>query len=227
MITPSSAYWPLTPNSWAEYNYFTFGAGRYNPTTMGIEIDKAPVLTDQFRRTCVAVQHIQYPGIAICDTRPGVVPLPDWSNVDKVLFQGLYNGPGNPQYIGESGNDQDIGWIPECEITTSPITGEVLTGTCTGNMWDKTTGAVQSSAVNWKYKTIGPGPGVNGVYWWPQYPDQIMTALIERPEQSAGWVYNYIFARNVGLINFWWGWKRADNTMDPAQSWEWQITSHS
>ena len=224
---PTCPFWPLTANSWVEYDSYTFPKSSYDPASMRISIDTPNVLVDRFRRTHVPAPHLQYPAVAILDTRLGVVPAQDWSNVDRVLYQGLRAQTGAAAFIGESGDLTNEMWPPECEITVNPLAGETITDTSVGNSYDPASGMDVPFKVSWRYKTIGPGPGPNNTWWLSQYPDQMMTALEERPGTGGAqghYAYNYLYARNVGVINFFWGPLNADNTISNGN--QWVITGH-
>jgi len=38
-----------------------------------------------------------------------------------------------------------------------------------------------------------------------KYPDTVRSALWERPNTPESWVYNYVWAHDVGLVDFWYG----------------------
>ena len=50
---------------------------------------------------------------------------------------------------------------------------------------------------------------VLGVGPWGPWPDCVRTALWENPENQNTSVYNYVFAKDIGLVNYWYGVKDA------------------
>lgn len=52
---------------------------------------------------------------------------------------------------------------------------------------------------------------------WGQWPDTVRTALWEKPGAVDANVYNYVWARDAGLVDFWYGALAADNSVTGIQ----------
>lgn len=243
MKLPSHTHWPMTPGSWVEYQQFDI-TGYRHPDSGMIDIwTSTPKVNNRtrFRRTHVVVPYPMVPCIAIVDSAEGVVAdinTPIW---EKSLFQKLEDkGDGSPAWIGECGSaggprDQstppawDVGPSGFYDIAEPELAINVTDGTVIETFHEKAGLYDWYTGIRTDYppaKTVyvhtGRGPGANGVWWWPQYPDQIRTALTEyKPDGvTIHQAYNYLFARNVGMINYWQGYVDKNNRVYDGQQWQ-------
>lgn len=215
---PQHPYWPLTPDSWIEYCFLRWDGG-YNPHDMSIGIDgttrhpeKSFWTSNEFMRTTCVPSPInaQIPCTMRVNTERGAEPQPGMSFRDKCLYNGAWNEPGKPDFIGEIGSPDFVCIPPLPIITARPIAGEEFTGTAKYAGVNPATGLWFQGETNYRYRTLSVGQS------WGQWPDVVRTALEERPEIGGGandMVYNYVFARGVGLVDSWWGERQAGNAI--------------
>jgi hypothetical protein len=190
-------YYPLTPGSSITYSVSAITAG-FNPATyqLGIStlIPSGPVQT----LTCSSASD------PMCDVEPLFVehynpgiaqnPLPTVpANFDGCLVEGEF-APMGWWYVGEYSNyNQNICLPAECKIPVNPTGGEHLDMVSTIAGHGDTVGTS-----HWIYQTIGHYPQ------WNQFQDCWWTCLIEySTDGSIQQVYNYIFSRGIGMVEFW------------------------
>lgn len=220
MITPTHPYWPLTPGSRIDYRAFVI-EGYWHTDTMSLDVNKRDLDTNQipFSRTCIEVPKHRRPEIAVVGSNSGHVPTmaDDWGNY--VYYMGLWKpADGSPGWIGEVGDSKSESDPPDPELSLNPIAGERITVNVTGVDFAPD-GTATRNAMKAVYGTIGFGP-----WWWADtYPDTLRTALIERPDEPTGWVYNYLWAKGIGPVDMWWGMRDATGHV---KGWEWQATGH-
>lgn len=123
-----------------------------------------------------------------------------WENPVGNKTRSLKNGPGvssnDIYYIGEGINENDNFIYPyEAILTYNPIAGEVIEQrskvftSCLDN-------TVIVPSFHWKYKTIAH------YETWGGFADVWRTGL---HEITSNHVYNYIFAKDIGMVDFWHG----------------------
>lgn len=109
------------------------------------------------------------------------------------LVEGEF-APTGIWYLGEYTNFQQLLIVPgEAKLPVSPVGGEHID--CISNV-------IQGGAVvyqdHWTYQTIGHFAQLE------QFTDCWWTCLIEYSAAGAiQTVYNYVFARGIGMIQFW------------------------
>jgi len=133
---------------------------------------------------------------------PGTPNLPftSWGS----LVTGIDTVDGK-QYIGEyvdqNGKRKDHA---EAILSMNPIAGETITGANTKIYADCNPNTpIESQTFKWKYWTIAAYSN-----WGPTISDVWRTGLREYGDcefggTNGGQVYNYVFQRNVGLVDFW------------------------
>ena len=88
---------------------------------------------------------------------------------------------------------------PEAKISNSLIVGEVLDTTSVVRK-SPTDNTIINPANHWRYTTI------EHLATWGRYVDCWHTALRECNEPNGrDYVYNYIFMKGKGMVNFWYG----------------------
>ena len=125
---------------------------------------------------------------------PGPPPLPInyRSALQDAYGYYLYGKPGALIYVGELVNEfEQVIRPPEAILTMSPIVGENFT-----RMSRVYTDGVITTRIHWKYRTIAHYDT------WGPFADCWRTALWE---YDSTHVYNYVFARDVGMVDFWHG----------------------
>ncbi len=251
MITPTCDYWPMAPKAdgtlrWAEYRSYQI-EGYWHADTMQLDIGPITKNADgtwkisngklylpghDIRRTYVPLTRDQKPRVAIVYTAAGVAVPDNWEGKCDTLVQGVYTADGKQGFVGEMGtlgaswtnmNTADA-WTPEPECPLDP--GDYLTptdGVCNWQAFDPATGVYTEGVIPWRFKNFGVG----NCWWFDTYPNQLRTALMERPDTFDGEnVYNYLFSSGHGLLNCWWGQRNKDNTVT-QNAWAWEIIQHN
>ncbi len=228
-----TTYWPL--NNWCDFRTYAI-TGYMHPDTMALDVwSRTYMPGNDLRHTFVPIHGAQIPTVAFVVTPVGVPAPPNWYDLhDNNLAQSVWSADGKSGYIGESGTFGAT-WAPGSTILLPPEPEvpldatqytTAITGTTNVTVFAPNTNAVTASTLAWKFRNLGPGPSPNGVYWWPQYPNQIRTALEERPDtnkQSPSYdiIYNYLLVAGIGPVDVWWGTRQADNTV--TNGYEWQV----
>src|SRR5262245_39561373 len=210
--TSGYKYIPFTDGSRISYHVFSF-SGWFNPATLALDINQPTVtaLGDQVisitRSQCkkftgydLYVQHYH----------PLFIP-------DLPLISGAWQGKMEAMtgsgvlYMGEPLNEGGNFVVPpEPIITHFPVMGEVINGTSKvyKSCADMT---VLNPAWQWKYRTISFHTLWGGQPW----PDVVRTGLREFVTPGNDMVYNYTFAADVGITNYWYGvLNEANNTVN-------------
>ena len=188
MIHP---YWPLIPGSWIDYQVFEI-EGVADRNTGAIGITKRTPVANSPQRITIAQGELPYMR-AQCYHNPGT-PVP--TDQKSRLYEVAYNHNGI-DYIGECG-------ASNLQIPPIPVFRE------SGPRFDVTSGITSYNAdgtVNpIPLKTLSTSHWVHGRGAWGQWTDTIRCHLLEdNPQGYNDAVYNYIFARGVGLVDFWFG----------------------
>lgn len=222
-------YWPL--NNYCEYRTYAI-TGYYHPSTMALDVwTRTYISGSDARHTFIQLPGAQIPTAANVYTAAGVAAPSNWYGNNDNLAQSVWTpANGGAGFIGESGTF-GASWAPGLTVLQPPepqlpldITQytTAITGTTYVTHFDPTTNAVTQDSLTWKFRNMGIGTGPNNTWWWSQFPDQLRTALEERPGAAVGnFVYNYVFAKNMGPIDIWWGTRQSDNTV--VNGWEWQV----
>jgi len=189
MITPTHPYWPLTPGRIIDFAVFRT-TGQFHPATLHLDVTSRAL--DQVKPyqsvVCLRIPSAK-PTIALVQFESHL-PAPTLADVDMdgQLTEGLWKPPTGAAWIGEDVNQ--VPPLPKLPLDTTvcpPWSG-------------------QSRAVN--YYPDGSNSGFTEVPWkfavhhngarWGAWPDTVRTALYE-----SGNVFNYVFARGVGLVDYW------------------------
>lgn len=126
--------------------------------------------------------------------------LMQWTKENGTSAGSLKNGvmvsSNGKYYLGEAINESNNFIYPyEALLTYNPVAGETIEEvsriftSCENN-------TVIIPAFHWKYKTIAHYES------WGDYSDVWRTGL---HEYTSNHVYNYIFAKNIGMVDFWHG----------------------
>jgi hypothetical protein len=120
-------------------------------------------------------------------------------NYSAALQDAKWIMPDNFSYIGEMVNQFGNTMLPpEPKIQKTPVAGVTYSGTSVVRS-SATNDTIINPAFNWKYRTVEYLPT------WGPFADCWRTALHEYNPTSKDSVYNYVWMKNVGLVNFWYG----------------------
>ncbi len=181
-----TVYLPLTPG-WVDYEVFTTTM-QWHDDTMHLDIlSQAPVPVDQngFQR----ITRIPCGGITAFTFGKGGV-----ATSTIVPSATLYNGE-DAAGVGEYINNVDTGMVQVpgiLELQTSPTPGHEVSGT--SQIFDCQNGIWRAFPYPWRNRVIALGP-------WATWSDTVRSGLRE----TTGGAYNYIHARGIGAVDFWWG----------------------
>lgn len=190
---PSRPYWPLTPNSWVDYNVLAI-TGTWHPDAMALDIlSQTAVPANGFQRI-TAIQSGNLIGQVYGQggvTRTTLDPI-------ATLYEDV-----DPSGLGErSGNGRGIG-VPGCLLLPNDLTVGHLIETASEIYNTDLAGVLSKSDAKFHSRNMvryqGPRSG---------QPDVVVIGYWERPEVSAiadTAVYNYEFTRGIGLTSFWYG----------------------
>ncbi len=219
---------------WVEYACYTI-TGYYHPDTGQLDTwTPVRLPAGDCRMTYVPIDDGLVPKVARVVTALGVVPPADWRDICNSLIESPGYAPGGAGYIGESGTYANYGTPPQKSTAfiqqpepQLPLNDAdymtAVNGLSIVNNYDKATGnIIGSENMPWRFRNLGTN---GGTWWWPQYPNQLRTMLIERPDTYTGEnVYNYLFAQGIGLLMEWTIARKRDNT---GAGWMRQIIAHS
>jgi len=211
-------YFPAVHNSWIEYIFLGF-EGTYNPVDGTISVDgntRRPkpsywTTNEYMRTTCLVDPNDAIPCVRRVNTELHQPPAPDMLYAGKCLYNGPWRLPGQPGYIGEIGAPGFTALPPPPILTINPVAGETFEVLVDFITHGDLTMRGECPA---RYRTTWVGQP------WGQYPDTVRTALQERPDGPDSIVYNYVFARDIGLVDSWWGLKEADNSLRFDTAWQ-------
>ncbi len=110
----------------------------------------------------------------------------------------LYAAQG-PDGIGEVVNQADmVQWPPILLLPTTPVTGAVINGSST--VYAPTPEGNRSSFdFPWRHRVLHVGQP------WGPWTDTVRCGLWEQPANPGTNVYQYVFARGIGMVHFWYG----------------------
>lgn len=195
-------YWPMNNNQPILYSVFEI-TGTWNEAQMRLSISsrKAHANSPQTITTTNAT----------CPKFFGQGPLfketytPGGGN----LHEGGGVTSGGLSYIGEAINaDQNVTIPFLAKITFNPVAGQTISGPSMIYKSCNDTRLQYTQPFHWKYRTI---EHLNN---WGKFNDVWLTGLREYgfnlSTTSDDMVYNYVFQRGKGMVNFWYG------TLDPT-----------
>ena len=182
-------YYPLTPGYIDYYVYLM--KGKWTEGNMFLDVIDPPVLSpvNAYQRCTRIVKG----GLTAFVWGPGGVKC---TAINPLAT--LYTGP-SIDGIGERINNVHGGMVQTPGIMLLQAAhniGTVVNGTSEVIDTDPATGEHSSFNFPWVNKTLSKGA------WGPTWPDTIRTSL---KELGGGQVYNYVFAKDIGIVNFWYG----------------------
>jgi hypothetical protein len=136
----------------------------------------------------------------------------DSGTAGGALIDGGGVSPGGISYIGEAINE--IGWVHVpfiAKLAVNPSAGQTIDATSTVTRGCSDTTFQQT--LRWRNRTIAHASS------WGPFQDVWRTGLHEYGSESGGVdrVYNYVFARGKGMVNFWYGQLGPDGTITNGQ----------
>lgn len=141
------------------------------------------------------------------DTTP---PLP--INFNATVQDAKWAAYNNFQYIGEMVNELGNTIIPpEPKLEKFPVGGTTFSGASVIRK-SPTDNTIINPSFQWKYRTIEHMAAP-----WGNFTDCWRTGLREYIPTAKDRVYNYLFMRNKGMVNFWYGDLNADGTVTGYQ----------
>lgn len=190
----------MTPGSSITYQVGTI-AGQFVPSTWQLQVMTPPVPSTTYpiqTITCFSTNAFTngmanlYQEVTTVGTVCAASAPPDLS---ESLVEGWF-APTSNWYLGEYSNLGQTACNPgEAKMLMNPQGGEQIDihSTVTSG------GQVVSNNFHWTYQTIGHYAA------WAGIPDCWWTCLVEwQANGHPNAVYNYVFARGIGMINFWW-----------------------
>jgi len=200
-MTAAHPYWPMLPGSVSKFARYSV-VGGWNPSTMAIWINSPQ---SQFLNG----EEFEYSYRA---TPVGIT----WSELHHPVgsttgptFQRMAGVLGDKYFLGEGIND--IGnfiYPPEPFITQYPIAGETLDAYSVVRKSDSDP-TVVIPAYHSKYKTLAHYDVWGNLPW----ADCWQTALLEYGPSGPTNIYNFVFARDIGLVNVKIGFIGANNAI--------------
>ena len=169
--------------------------GQWNPQTQEIEItSRGPVLYPANIRYSVNK-------CALLGDAPLFVSYYGDGNIvwSQTLQDAVFTSSNGIKYVGEAVSELGHVATPgEAKITMNPIVGEAIEESSTIRQ-SCADGSIINRGYHWRYQTSAHYDN------WRGYRDVFVTGLIEFNPGGTPAVYNYAFARDVGLIAFWYG----------------------
>lgn len=199
LISILLAFFPVQANGISSYSYM--------PNNLGIEylvFDITGVWDEETAQLSISTQSPPIKTILIapepynCPAFSGT--LMQWKKPNGIPLGSLKNGvmvsSNGTYYLGEGINENNNFIYPyEALLTYAPVAGETIEEVsrvfagCADN-------TVIIPAFYWKYRTIGHYDQ------WGDFSDVWRTGL---HEYTSKHVYNYVFAKNIGMVDFWHG----------------------
>jgi hypothetical protein len=205
------AYNPMTPDSSILYNVSNI-TGTWNDTTMRLDITSS-TLVSPLRISYSKLGHDSYNpahNLFVHYFHPDSVP-----NEPVVLTSSLQDAKwllaNGTSYIGELINE--LGNVivpPEAKLQKTPSAGSVIEAVSVVRK-SVTDNTIVNPAFRWKYRCIEHLANP-----WGKFTDCWRTGLREYIVESGGAkdrVYNYLWMRDKGLVNFWYGDLNANGTV--------------
>jgi len=190
------SYWPSRESSWIKYQVFRIGA-YWSPTTRQLSVLwRIP----DCRVVFVEIMWLQSPAVAPVRYFKEKFIVPGGGQWDgQEIGNIIATTDSGAEYIGEIGNLEGGLVIspPEPKLMLRPCGGEDLQ--TFHRALDARSGKLRSWVFFTKYRTI------KHCTTWGGFNDVVWTSLEEAgyPYGNTISVYNYAFARGIGLVNFW------------------------
>ena len=213
-------YFPATHRSRITYQVFQI-EGVYDPPSKTLSVtSRTPAPTNGTQIIwCVRVPSPQ-PTVFMVTTLPGQ-PEPTADNIDALyrytyLVNGTWDAGDDFPYVGEANSQLPFQAI----LAINPVVGEVHNMQSRINSF--TNGQADPEWVfHYQYATVSKGA-------WGPWGDCVRTSCIENDGTGAAIVpINYVFARGIGLVNYWKGVVAPDGTLEPGTGYEWYATEWS
>ena len=195
-IVVSGDYWQIAPGSQIVY--------QVSPVTSQWDA-ASQSLTILTRGPVANLQTVQY-SASYCGQQPffvstyndGVLtaPAPIPAGLTHSLWDADYTSSTGIAYLGEGLNEFGTVTPGEAKLTMAPVAGEVIAESSRVTA-DCGSAAVTNAAYRWRYRTI------EHLDTWRGYSDVWHTGLIEFNGGTVpAAVYNYWFARGIGMVGF-------------------------
>jgi hypothetical protein len=195
----ASEYEPLEVGKTITYNVYEM-TGAYNDSDMRISVTnstyvgkvKITLSANEYNDYVTKKLYVRYYHGETIPSTPII-----WSST---LQDAKWIRSNNVEFIGEMINELGNTIIPpEPKITKNPIAGESFTDTSIIRASVANT-TIINPAFKWKYRTIEYLPTA-----WGGFVDCWRTGLREYNPNGTDRVYNYLFMKNKGMVNFWYG----------------------
>jgi hypothetical protein len=188
-------YWPMTPGSSITYQVWAIHAF-WSSQTWQLWITSVDGSNGQQTITCFPTSDNPagianlYQEVTTLSSQPSLTAPSDLS---MSIVEGEF-APTGVWYLGEyTGYGQTLCVPGEAKLTLNPQSGECIDV----HSRAVTKGAIQPYDIHWIYRTIGHGS-------WSSWPDCWWTSLVEYDQNgNPVSVYNYVFARGIGMVSFW------------------------
>lgn len=208
MIHP---YDPLIDGTSIVYNVYQM-TGTYNDSDMRITVN-SNVLQGRVKITFSDNSYDSYV------TKPLIVRYyhsessPDSPiNFSATVQDSKWTTSSNFQYIGEMVNELGNTIIPpEPKLQKIPVAGFTISGSSVIRK-SYLDDSIIDPAFKWKYRTIEYFPTA-----WGGFNDCWRTGLREYIPSGKDRVYNYLFMKDKGMVNFWYGDLNSDGTVTGYQ----------
>jgi hypothetical protein len=215
-----SAYYPMLPGTQIVYQVSPV-TSLWNSATHSLAI--------QTRGTVVNAQTLQY-SLNYCVDFGGTPLFASTYNsgvlnaaapfvAAQALQDTLFTSANQIDYIGEGENPDGEVQPGEAKITMQPVVGEIIdaNSAVTPGCGNRT---LLNAAYHWRYQTI------EHLANWRGYADVWHTGLIEfNGGSTPSAVYNYWFARGIGMVSFVWG-NPLDAATNLANGYEYYAVPH-
>jgi hypothetical protein len=127
-------------------------------------------------------------------------PLPSPLNFSTAVQDAKWITNTNQEYIGEMVNELGNVIIPpEAKLERNPVVGNVIDKQSVVRV-SPSDNTIINANFHWKYRTIEYLPVA-----WGNFIDCWRTGLREYNPAGNDRVYNYLFMKNKGMVNFWYG----------------------
>jgi hypothetical protein len=187
-MTTQYVYYPQTEDNTIQYRVFSINAVWLSDTFL------LPIRSQVRQEHDILITPEPYSSPAFIGTKM------QWANYLGKLAGSLKVGTGiSPEgkyYLGEGVNELEMVISPpEALLTYNSVVGEIIDchSRVFTNSYDNT---ILIPDFHWTYRTIGH------YNTWGHYSDCWHTGLYEH---TSNYVYNYVFANGVGMIDFWYG----------------------
>jgi len=193
-------YWPARESAWIRYQVFAIRA-HWNPWTRALSVVSRTPHTEHiisvkwFANSTSIATHFNEEFSLPSDPE-------SFGKLGNISYRDLMVGEF---FIGEIGRPDDNLLVapPEPKIPLNPSAWHSRQAEAGGlttmhQVLDSRGGSLQTWSMITKFRTLGHYPQ------WGRYVDCWRTSLEEaEPSGNTGSVYNYVFMRDVGLVDFW------------------------